>query len=394
MKLAFVFDGLGCGGIERVGIDYCNALCNAGHEIVVVNLSPQKNEFVHQLDSRIQYHALSFSKLCSPECYVSLTRRPVWGKFAYPLFSTLCGAIDVAIKPLVRYTIPAVDIAIAFSGHFNDLTFVSKGLIRSSKRVAWLHGTISSYAIISEGFPLLYQRFNALVCLGVEGDEEFQAVHTRFKVKKKVIYNPITIGEREIQPDIVSNLKAKYGQFALMVMRLSYPEKDPYTAIRALRILNAGLKQKRHLVIVGDGPEKQKLIDFINKEHMQDYIHMAGQIDNPAPYYAACDFFIHASAAAEGLPTVILEALHFSKPVIATDVRSGPREILGNGRYGILCKVQNPEDMAHSIEELITSPELYSTYAKRAPERIADFEPSLIYSQLIGYLNEVMYGAH
>ena len=42
MKLAFVFDGLGCGGIERVGIDYCNALCNAGHEIIVVNLSPQK----------------------------------------------------------------------------------------------------------------------------------------------------------------------------------------------------------------------------------------------------------------------------------------------------------------------------------------------------------------
>ena len=71
MKLAFVFDGLGCGGIERVGIDYCNALCNAGHEIVVVNLSPQRNEFVHQLDSRIQYHSLSFSKLCSPECYVS-----------------------------------------------------------------------------------------------------------------------------------------------------------------------------------------------------------------------------------------------------------------------------------------------------------------------------------
>lgn len=33
MKHAFVFYGLGCGGIERVGIDYCNALCNAGNEI-------------------------------------------------------------------------------------------------------------------------------------------------------------------------------------------------------------------------------------------------------------------------------------------------------------------------------------------------------------------------
>ena len=33
MKHAFVFYGLGCGGIERVGIDYYNALCNAGNEI-------------------------------------------------------------------------------------------------------------------------------------------------------------------------------------------------------------------------------------------------------------------------------------------------------------------------------------------------------------------------
>lgn len=40
MKHAFVFDGLGCGGIERVGIDYCNALCNAGNEII--HLQPSK----------------------------------------------------------------------------------------------------------------------------------------------------------------------------------------------------------------------------------------------------------------------------------------------------------------------------------------------------------------
>lgn len=39
MKHAFVFDGLGCGAIKRVGIDYCNALCNAGNEIIHLQLS-------------------------------------------------------------------------------------------------------------------------------------------------------------------------------------------------------------------------------------------------------------------------------------------------------------------------------------------------------------------
>lgn len=40
MKHAFVFDGLGCGVIKRVGIDYCNALCNARNEII--HLQPSK----------------------------------------------------------------------------------------------------------------------------------------------------------------------------------------------------------------------------------------------------------------------------------------------------------------------------------------------------------------
>ena len=239
MKLAFVFDGLGCGGIERVGIDYCNALCKAGHDISVVNLSPDNNDFAHQLNSDIKYYSHSFSKMLSPEYYASLTRRPGWGKFAYPVLSTLRSALNTIEKPLIKNKIPSVDIAIAFSGHFNDLTFVSKGLIQSQKTIAWLHGTISSYAICSDGYPLLYRHFDGLVCLGEDGDEEFRAVNARFKVKKKKIYNPITIGEREILPEIVSEIKKTYGEFALMVMRLSYPEKDPYTAIRALKIANS-----------------------------------------------------------------------------------------------------------------------------------------------------------
>ena len=46
MKIAFVFDGLGFGGIERVGIDYIKLCLQMGHEVDVYNLSTQYNALV------------------------------------------------------------------------------------------------------------------------------------------------------------------------------------------------------------------------------------------------------------------------------------------------------------------------------------------------------------
>jgi len=46
MKIAFVFDGLGFGGIERVGIDYINLCLHMGHEVDIYNLSPKNDALV------------------------------------------------------------------------------------------------------------------------------------------------------------------------------------------------------------------------------------------------------------------------------------------------------------------------------------------------------------
>ena len=43
MKIAMVFDGLGVGGIERVGIDYMKLLSEDGHDVTVYNLVPSAN---------------------------------------------------------------------------------------------------------------------------------------------------------------------------------------------------------------------------------------------------------------------------------------------------------------------------------------------------------------
>ena len=389
MNFCFVFDGLGCGGIERVGVDYCNALAKRGHGVTVVNLVPEMNEFVPQLSESVVYLTRAFPRALAPERYCTLVKRASWGRFVYPAAYISCSMVVAAVKPIARRGLSGFDVAIAFSGHYNDLTFVGTGCVGAKRRIAWLHGGINSYALISDGYLNLYKHFDGLVCLGDEGVEEFEYANSYLTYRIKKIYNPIKIGERSIEEDGFDRLIDERSPFALMVARLDYPQKDPYTVINAIGLINEHYGHSLNLVIVGDGPCRPDVERLIDELGLGNNVFLAGYQDNPAPYYAACKLVIHASASAEGLPTVMLEGMAFGKPVVATDVRTGPKEILGNNEFGLLCRPKDPEDMARQVSALLDDEDLYSHYAEKSLERISDFTEDGAISVFLGFLNEL-----
>lgn len=373
MRFAFIFDGLGCGGIERVGVDYCNALAQRGHEVTAINLDPMKNDFVSQLSDSVAYVTRKFPRELAPERYCTLVKRAVWGRFIYPFAYALCSAGVFLVRPYVRRAFGHFDVAIAFSGHYNDLTFVSSGCVEANEKIAWLHGAISSYALISAGYLNLYKHFDGLVCLCDDGIEEFKFANSYLDFRVKKIYNPISLGERNHDKKRAEELYRQYGDFALMVARLDYPHKDPFTVIDAIDLVNSQYGFDLKLVIVGDGPDRNRIERYIDDHNMGSKVFLVGYQSDPTAYFAASKLFIHASAGSEGLPTVMLEAMAFKKPVIATDVRTGPKEILGYNEFGLLCKPMNPVDMARQIYTLLSDEELYKYYSDRSSERIKDF---------------------
>ena len=83
MKIAMVFDGLGVGGIERVGIDYMKLLSEDGHDVTVYNLVPSANAMESEIEDSITIRHNSFQRKVCPEMYVSLVKRYSWGKYVY-----------------------------------------------------------------------------------------------------------------------------------------------------------------------------------------------------------------------------------------------------------------------------------------------------------------------
>ncbi len=112
----------------------------------------------------------------------------------------------------------------------------------------------------------------------------------------------------------------------------------------------ARLIQRRaaRLLILGEGPERQRLEILRTRLGLDDSVAMPGFVGNPYPYMRCADVFV-LSSRWEGLANVLIEALACGARVVATDCPHGPREILDGGRFGVLAPMENPEALADGI---------------------------------------------
>jgi len=96
------------------------------------------------------------------------------------------------------------------------------------------------------------------------------------------------------------------------------------------------------LIIIGDGPLKKEIIISIKDKNLEKDVLMLGIKKNPFKYIANSDVFVLASQA-EGFGIALIEALALKIPIISTDC-VGPKEILEDGKYGILVKKKDSRD--------------------------------------------------
>ena len=152
------------------------------------------------------------------------------------------------------------------------------------------------------------------------------------------------------------HLGLEENQFIIGAIANLYKTKGLEYLIEALRLINKepGTKSKAKMIIVGEGPEREKLESRIKNYELEDKIILAGSIPEACKYLPAFDIFVLPSVK-EGFPYALLEAMAAGLPIIATDVGAIP-EILENKKTGLIIEPANAFILATSIRNLYFSP--------------------------------------
>lgn len=102
------------------------------------------------------------------------------------------------------------------------------------------------------------------------------------------------------------------------------------------------------LIILGDGVEKERLINLAKNLGVADKVKIVPFQKNPYPYYKNASLFVLTSDY-EGFGNVLVEALASGNPVISTMCPGGPESILSNGSYGVLVSPGDVEELSKAM---------------------------------------------
>lgn len=134
------------------------------------------------------------------------------------------------------------------------------------------------------------------------------------------------------------------------------PRKNPLLLVPLLEALRAGSADPPDLLVVGDGPERDRLTAELAARGLADHAVLTGHLSDPGHVHDAirgADLLVLMSAA-EGLPQVLVQAAAAGTPFVAFDVE-GVREVLALGARGAAVPLGRLDAVVGAAHRLLAS---------------------------------------
>lgn len=334
MKLCIVLPSLLGGGAERMHILLANQWIRDGYQVDIILISSlgEVAGLRALADPKINIISLNCHRL--RESAVPLGRKLKQNNYS---------AILVAMWPLTIIAIVAK--ILAFS---------------NSKLVISDHTHLSTSRVSELNVPLWYLKFTIRIfyrfadyIVGVsEGVKRDLISLGGIPSKKiKVIYNPVATSnytKTEYDLQEVEKLWGIKKRHRILSVGSLKEQKNFHNLINAFDLLPNEIKTDAVLIILGEGELRNELESLIKLKNLDKNIFLLGYQVNPSPWFDSATLFVLPSSW-EGFGNVLVEALQSCLPIVSTDCKSGPSEILDHGRYGELVEINNPQSLADGI---------------------------------------------
>ena len=281
-----------------------------------------------------------------------------------------------SLRTFLKNEKPDVLLAVSIPPSIAVLT--AKVLANSKTKIIVRQSNVVKLANVSEFSNVKRRPRDFIIPLLYKKAEGFIAVSKGVKNNLKlllgpdnnieVIYNKVLSNEWFLAPSRKPSHRWFKDESIIVFLAVGrlVEKKDYPTMIKAFQIASRQCDKIR-LLILGDGPQKNKLQKLIDNAQIKDKIELLGHIKHPHPYYHF-SFGYLLSSVSEGMPSSLIEALGSACQIISTDCPSGPNEILCGGKYGKIVGIKDYEKMASSISESLTNMIPRSTLLRRASD--------------------------
>ncbi|HKY39149.1 MAG TPA: glycosyltransferase [Polyangiaceae bacterium] len=330
LSIAHVLSSFGIGGQERVALDLARQQRAAGHRVLAISLAPAPDGPLAAVFQAADVPTETLPKR-GPSVDPSLPMR-----LSHVLFSHGCDLVHTHNPHALIYGAPAAALAHVASVH------TKHGVNPDADRRLWLRRTASRFV---DAYVAVTQSLSEIAVEKQECDPE----------RLHVIPNGIDVQRFAPNPEARRRVRAQLGidQDAWIlgsVGRLA-AEKNQQLLIDAVAPM---LDQRRHLVLVGDGPERSALESRTATTLRSDYVHFLGARDDVQDLLVAFDAFALTSHS-EGLPLVVLEAMASELPVVATAVGGLP-DVIDDELTGYLVAAGDSVGLMRRFAWLSTRP--------------------------------------
>lgn len=359
-KILFLISRFLDGGIDTVMVEYINNLCNlTNHQLSlgIMLKMPEFEVFTHRLPENINLKYLVEGRWLTWYKRRSLSNKK----------SSLSIADEIFINPLRRLMtqikiwklVKQHDVIIDFDSTFG--AFIPTKM-PDKKKISFFHFSFEKELDRDTRHMkrrIMHMRnYDHIVTLSNAMFQEATKMFPELRGKLVRIYNSINLHRILVQVKEPVNDPRINDYYILAVERLEETQKDISTLVDTYALLKERYTGRMpKLYIIGEGNSRHTIEQHILQHGLKDDIILLGFIANPFPWMANAEAIVHSSKF-EGLPTVLIEALMLDKPIVASDCPTGPREILKNGKAGMLVPVGDTEAFAEAIMRILSDNEL------------------------------------
>lgn len=363
---------------KKIKIAYLNTIF---YEILFARFA---ENFIHSLNK--EKYAMSFIGVNVKESFNDRVSKDVFlTSFYIPIKFPLFKLPIVLFKLMVHLKKEKPDILVSAAPLVNVISIMAKVISGAKTKVILTEHNVfsllaadvlSPYKRFAARFILpffmriFYPQADALVCVSKGVAEDLCKV-INYKNKVQVIYNPVFGGDiYGLSEEHVDHPWFLNKTPIILAAGRLVSQKDYPTLLKSFKLVVR--KKPARLIILGEGALREKLEDLILELGISENVAFLGFVDNQYKYIKRASVLV-LSSAHEGFGNGIVDAMALGVPVISTDCKSGPNEIIEDGKSGILVPVGDYNAMSEAILKVLNSASLWQKLSLEGRKRAECF---------------------